>query len=278
MEFDEKDFKEFKLNEEWAFKQFTINETDSLKYFWASKQDICIPARYLIKDIRYSEISIKVREFFEENLFSRLAWDLNRHIKGNLTFHASELYLLQAVAIYDNYHVATLHGKDHPEFDNLTLEYLYELYKYQSYELFFGDDILRSIGISKLFNEMLEITEKVVEDEENSPKVVFFAGHGTNIKQFLINLLMEAEAEGNHDFIWNPYAILITFYVIKEHENGETKYFVEAYFDDMPLRIKGCAGTRCSLKYFQRLVRTRVMKDFDDYCATNFTALEMERN
>jgi hypothetical protein len=270
--------KRVKVDEDWARESIEIVEMDGDLYFHAHKNDNCPPAEQTIKELKKSEGNLQMEKFLALALYPQLASGINSHLGFDLV-DVNALNLKKAKSVLDNYRCNSFHGKDHPDIDDYTLKLLKKSRHHYAYDVMLKDDMVRSIAGTRLLQEFLDYTRAVRDGEPNTPKFVFYAAHDTNLEILFSIFLLRSKIDSDESYNIIPFSSVLSIEVHKEQEteegpNGpETKdaFYVKLLFNDEPQLIKWCAGYKCPLSQFHKILHHHMVPALESFCKVGRT-------
>lgn len=268
----------FRVDEDWARESIEIVQMDGDLYFHAHKNENCPPAEKVIKDLKKSRENLEVEKYLSLVLYPQLASGINSHLGFDL-LHADNLNLKKAKSVLDNYRCNTFHGKDHPIIDDYTLKLLKHSRHHYAYNIMLKDDLVRSIAGSRLLEDFLKYTSAVRDGEANTPKFVFYAAHDTTLEILFSIFLLQSEIDAKEHYNIIPFSSVVSIEVHKEQETEEgpdgpvTKdaFYVKLLYNDEPQIIKWCAGFKCPLSQFHRILEHYKVPQIESFCKLGST-------
>jgi len=261
---DRETTRKIKIDEDWARTVVDIVAMEGDMHFHATKDDNCPSVEEILKGIKKSHDMLEMEKYLSQALYPQIAEILNHpHDSFNIR---------KAKSILDIVRCNSFHGKDHPQFDELTIQLLKATRAFFAYKITLGDEMVRSASSSKLLKEFLQHTDSIRNNAENTPKFVFYQAHDTTMELLFSIFLLETKIHNEEQYNIIPFSSTVSFEVHKElehdHELGELveNYYVQMFYNDEPQFIKWCLGYSCSLGQFHQIIHHHVVPDLEGFC------------
>jgi len=264
-EIDRETIKKIKIDEDWARSVVDIISHESDLHFHATKEENCPSIDKMLKDIK------KSHEMMEMEKYLRLA--LYPQVAEKMKLDHQSLDIKKAKSILDIVRCNSFHGKDHPEFDELTIKLLKMTRGFFAYKITLVDEMVKSVVGSKLLKEFLQHTDSIRNKVQNTPKFVFYSAHDTTMEVLFSIFLLETKIHNEEKYNIIPFSSTISFEVHKELEHDDDlgelveKYSVQMLYNDEPQFIKWCLGYSCSLEQFHKIIEHHVVPDVENFCS-----------
>jgi len=263
--FDREHMRKIKIDEEWARSVVDIIAMEGDLHFHATKDDNCPSVDKVLKDLKKSHEMLEMEKYLSLTLYPQVA-----ELFG---FPSDSLNIKKAKSILDIVRCNSFHGKDHPQFDELTLKLLKATRAFFAYKITLVDEMVRSVSSSKLLKEFLQHTDSIMKNIESTPKFIFYSGHDTTMELLFSIFLLETKIHNEEQYNIIPFASTVSFEVHRELEHdrelGELveKHYVQMLYNDEPQFIKWCLGYSCSLEQFHKIIDHHIVHDVETFCS-----------